>query len=62
MDRQYRKYVSEEMNVQDPELIFQMEYDYIFLAVKDSSQQAEIRERLLNGGVCAEKIKCFCEE
>ncbi len=62
VDRQYRKYAAEGGDVENPEVLFEVQYDYIFLALRDKGMQEEVKAWMLRRGVCEEKIKWFCEE
>lgn len=59
VDTYYEKYTAAGRMVQNPEIILSLKYDYIFLAVKDSKSQEEIKKWLLREGVKAEQIICY---
>ena len=56
VDKQYEKYAAEGKPVQDPEIITDVEFDYVFLAVKDPVVQEQIKGWLSEKGVCLEQI------
>lgn len=59
VDKKYDEYITKGMDVQSPGIIFQREYDFIFLAIKDETVQEEIKSCLLSQGVQPGKIRCY---
>ena len=59
VDRQYSKFSSMKMHVQDPKIIFRENFDYIVIAVKDQIAQKDISKWLIEQKVDSEKIHCY---
>lgn len=56
MDKDYRKYQAEELDVQPVEHIRKTEYDYILVAVRKQTVFQEIKEELTNMGIAEDAI------
>ncbi len=59
VDQRYEEYVALGEPVRSVEIISTLEFDYVFLAIKDSEVQKQIKGWLLKKGVCSEQIRCY---
>ncbi len=49
----------ENIIVEEPELVFHTNFDYIIIAIKERQVQKEIKAWLVEGGIQPEAIQCF---
>lgn len=56
IDKNYKKYIIEGLDVKAPALITEIKFDYIIVCVNDMNIMADIRTMLLSMGVAEEKI------
>lgn len=59
VDGQYRKYAAEGLPVKNPDIISQLPFDTIFVAVNNRNTQKDIQEELLKRGVKVEQIRLY---
>ncbi|MCI8598700.1 MAG: glycosyltransferase family 2 protein [Lachnospiraceae bacterium] len=59
MDREYQAFTAMGMDVENPDRISQIQFDYIFIAVMSRKAQEEIARWLLSKGVRTEQIKYY---
>lgn len=59
VDRNFGDYVAKGVDVQDPVIVFKIEFDYIFLAIKNKNTQEEVQKYLLQEGIHPGKIRCY---
>ncbi len=62
VDQAYQKYQKmslENIIVEEPELVFHTNFDYIIIAIKERQVQKEIKAWLVEGGIQPEAIQCF---
>lgn len=59
VDQNFVEYAAKGMNVQNPVIIFKIEFDYIFVAIKNKDTQKEVQKHLMEEGVHPGKIRCY---
>lgn len=59
VDYGFKKYTSDEFEVQPPEILKKMEYDNIIITIKNHQKAEDVREQLIRDGVDENKILWF---
>ncbi len=62
MDQAYQKIRLDNIVVQNPEIVFYTQFDYILITIKEKQVQKEVAEWLLDRGIQPEVIRYFGQE